>query len=266
MNVLQLALVILIPFTDDRITASGKYCVHGFYGNHGAVGTYYAGAPSAFHEVLTTLLEAKEGPFSGPNFSSKKIVLHSGRGVVPSYVVPDKTISTDWLVQTWPVLDSELKGPPAFHLQIDVWLGGNLELDKLKIPDGFTVESGGEIEAFVERYKTQSAPEALSVSNSIRTSFFNKNDASPNAIFAATLLGKQLAKDNMKAGRFRILEYGGVPGLVTIDPTTGYSVQSIAGCHFTASEKAMADSYNEVMRNTDVKDRGAQRKDEATHE
>lgn len=74
--------------------------------------------------------------------------------------------------------------------------------------------------------------------------FFAKDDESPRAIFAARLRGKQLAKDDVNAARWRILEYGGVAGLLTIDPTTGYSLQSIAGCHFTAQEKAMADAYN----------------------
>jgi hypothetical protein len=38
------------------------------------------------------------------------------------------------------------------HLQIDVWVGGRIKLDELRIPAEFTVESGREIETFIEQH------------------------------------------------------------------------------------------------------------------
>ncbi len=37
-------------------------------------------------------------------------------------------------------------------MQVDVWLGGQIKLDELQIPDDYTVESGGEIEEFIKRH------------------------------------------------------------------------------------------------------------------
>ena len=40
-------------------------------------------------------------------------------------------------------------------MQVDVWLGGKIKLDELRIPKGFVVKSGREIEDFVARHSNQ---------------------------------------------------------------------------------------------------------------
>jgi hypothetical protein len=59
-------------------------------------------------------------------------------------------------------------------------------------------------------------------------------DSSLKALATAAKRGASTAAADIKTGKLRILEYGGVPGLVTKDSETGFRVLSIAGCHFNA--------------------------------
>lgn len=143
------AFALLIPFSKERIAAHGKYCVHGYDGNFGAVGVYYAGDAAALNEhLLETAKQLREPTFATP-VVSRKIILHPGPMILPEYLERERRTSTDWLQTTWFELETT---KAEMHLQIDVWIGGRIKLDELRIPAEFTVESGREIETFVEQH------------------------------------------------------------------------------------------------------------------
>ena len=142
---------LLVPFSKERIAAAGKHCVHGYDGNLGQVGTYYAGNASALNQYVLSLGETSRAPET--SYATKVVTLHPGPMVVPEYLNPKSDISTDWLVTTW---RGDSAGEPSWHIQIDVWLGGKIKLDELRIPKGFVVKSGREIEGFVARHSNQS--------------------------------------------------------------------------------------------------------------
>ncbi|MBT4864633.1 MAG: hypothetical protein HON53_05840 [Planctomycetaceae bacterium] len=141
----------LIPFSKARIAAAGKHCVHGYDGNFGAVGTYYAGDTAAINEQLANFGKPKIPSILNTPFVSKTVVLHVGPMVVPKYVAQNRKIPTDWLVQTFRRSDSDSGKFGGLRLHIDIWLGGRVKLNELRIPADFTVKSGGEIEDFIER-------------------------------------------------------------------------------------------------------------------
>ena len=143
---------VLIPFSKERIAANGKHCVHGYDGNLGQVGVYYAGDASAFNETIRGAGRSETEEAFRPPYASKTVILHPGPMVVPEYVAKNDNISADWLITTW---RGDHRGQSGWHMQVDVWLGGRIKLDALQIPEDFTVESGREIEDFVARRKKQ---------------------------------------------------------------------------------------------------------------
>ena len=146
----------LMPFSKDRIEAEGKNCVHGFMGNFGEDGIFYAGKTSELNEHLRAL-EANE------RNSEKTIIIHPGAMVLPGYLKPEHETSVDWLLSRRPnpPVESKIKLykgplPSTFRVQIDIWLGGNIKLDELKIPQDFEVRSSNELENFVAHHEQQS--------------------------------------------------------------------------------------------------------------
>ena len=74
-------------------------------------------------------------------------------------------------------------------------------------------------------------------------------DSTLKTLAKAAKLGAATAATDIKAGKLRILEYGGVSNsLITKDDETGFSLLLVAGCHYTAQVEAEADAYNKVMR------------------
>jgi hypothetical protein len=137
------AFALLIPYSKERIAAHGKHCVGGYDGNFGATGTYYAGDVAALNEQLAALAKTNEE-------SPKTVIIHPGTMLVPRYLEADRDLSTDWLVTTWPGRGDER---PVTHLQVDIWLGSRIKLADLRIPTVFDVQSGDEIQAFIDQHK-----------------------------------------------------------------------------------------------------------------
>ena len=75
-------------------------------------------------------------------------------------------------------------------------------------------------------------------------------DDSPYTIAAAAKMGAETAAADIKAGIFRILEYGMRRPITedTKDPQTGFRIQSVAGCKINETLRAEVDAYNKVMR------------------
>jgi hypothetical protein len=96
------------------------------------------------------------------------LVLHPGKGETGQYGISDsdQKYSFDWQVSVlrWarhsgladrhPELADIASGEEPRHVVIlDLWLGGQVELDKVKVPLNIQVKSGGEIENFIAARK-----------------------------------------------------------------------------------------------------------------
>lgn len=147
------AFALKVDFTKEEVAAAGKHCVHGYTVNVTTVVAFFAGDAASFNEQLSTLGKSKHELQQDATFATKKVVLHPGPMVVSRYYKPERAISTDWSVTTWP---EDRSNPSKVHLQIDIWLGGQIKLEELRIPADFEVVSGGEIEKFVEGRKSKS--------------------------------------------------------------------------------------------------------------
>ncbi len=83
-------------------------------------------------------------------------------------------------------------------------------------------------------------------------------DDSPQTLAAAAKMGAETAAADIKAGTFRILEYGEPRQITedTKDPQTGYRILPVAGCKVTKTLRAEADAYNQAMRDWHAKNPG----------
>jgi hypothetical protein len=134
-------------FTKDRIAVAGKHCVHGFWVNEQTV-VFYAGDTSLLNRDLVRLLDGK--------YASRKVVIHAGtkRAESPWDAKPRDTFA-DWSVNTWDDPDDAAEAVPRMRMQIDIWLGSAIQLQDLRVPDGFEVVSGGEIEKFIQQRRSK---------------------------------------------------------------------------------------------------------------
>jgi hypothetical protein len=134
-------------YTKDQIAAAGKHCVHGFWVNEQNV-VFYSGDTAQLNRDLSKYLEGE--------YASRKVVLHVGtkRAESPWDTKPRDTFA-DWSVNTWDDPADAAKATPRFLLQVDIWLGSKIKLEELRIPEGFAVVSGGEIEKFIQQRKQQ---------------------------------------------------------------------------------------------------------------
>lgn len=138
-------------FSAKEIAAMGKHCVHGYWVNE-LTSFYFRGDAAAFNEHIKKLDAEQMFPVT---WASRKVILHIGpkKAASPWDKAP-RDIACDWNVTAW-MGDGPKpnEGPYPMNRQIDVWLGGNLKLEDLKIPADYEVVSGGEIEAFLGKRK-----------------------------------------------------------------------------------------------------------------
>jgi len=137
-----------LDFTKEQIAAAGKHCVHGFWVNEQTV-VFYAGDTAQLNRDLPKYLEGQ--------YATRKVVIHVGtkRAESPWDTKPRETFA-DWSVNTWNDPADAAKAVPRMRMQIDIWLGSKIQLEDLRIPEGFEVVSGGEIEKFIQQRKQQS--------------------------------------------------------------------------------------------------------------
>jgi len=115
--------------------------VHGYFVNSGDV-FYYAGDTKACNEFLEQCSKLGD--------ADHELILHPGRAKVRSpWDKEDRDIEAEWRLYA----DRRPRTPGKKYLvQVDLWLGGKVSLEDLKVPDDFTVRSGGEIEKFVAEH------------------------------------------------------------------------------------------------------------------
>lgn len=116
--------------------------VHGYFVNSGDV-FFYAGDTKAFNGFLQQCSRLKDTDF--------ELTLHSGQAKVRSpWDKQDRDIKADWRLYA----DRRRTTPgKKYIVQVDVWIGGKVSLDELKVPLDFPVKSDGEFEEFVEEHR-----------------------------------------------------------------------------------------------------------------
>ena len=134
-------------FTKDQIATAGKPCVHGFQVNEQIV-VFFTGDAAQLNRDLLKYLEGE--------YASRKVVLHVGTKRVESpWDSKPRDTFADWSVNTWDDPADAAKAVPRMRMQIDIWLGSKIKLEDLRVPEGFEVVSGGEIEKFLKQRKQQ---------------------------------------------------------------------------------------------------------------
>jgi hypothetical protein len=127
--------------------------VHGYFVNWEDV-YFYAGDTKALNEFL-------DGYAKLPN-TVFRVVLHPGPKHARSpWDKADRDVPVDWQLYTSPITREELeagKRAGKFHTRVDVYVGGRIQLEELKVPVAVPVESGGEIERFVTEHQKKQPP------------------------------------------------------------------------------------------------------------
>ncbi len=84
------------------------------------------------------------------------VAIHPGRLEVRSMDGQPLDVAADWQLYATPFTREQVQRdgvkPGPFVTRVDVWLGGSVKLEKLAVPEKVSVESGGEIEAFVKKH------------------------------------------------------------------------------------------------------------------
>jgi hypothetical protein len=123
--------------------------VHGFFVNWEDV-FFFIGDTAALNAFLAKYAQLPD--------TKLRVVIHPGRLDVRSpWDKQPRGIAADWKLYATPFArDQVMKDgvkPGDFVTRIDVWLGGSIKLDELRVPEKVVVESGGEIEAFVKKHE-----------------------------------------------------------------------------------------------------------------
>jgi len=120
--------------------------VYGFFVNANDF-FFYLGDTEALNEFLAQYAKLKDTPLT--------LVLHSAQGKTGRLGYGEKKIQFDWEVKVLARGWSPEAPPdpttekPGYVVIVDLWLGGNIDLDKLKVPLNVKVKSRGEIEKFI---------------------------------------------------------------------------------------------------------------------
>jgi hypothetical protein len=122
--------------------------VHGYFVNFEDV-FFFKGDTDALNDFL-----AKYAQLLGAKLH---VVIHGGRLDVRSpWDKQSRDIEADWQLYATPFTRDQVQAgavkPGPFVTRVDVWLGGSINLDELRVPEIISVDSGGEIEAFVKKH------------------------------------------------------------------------------------------------------------------
>lgn len=116
--------------------------VHGFWVNS-VDRLFYQGGHAELHQMIGDLA-------ASPN-TKLKVILRPGRGLAKSPWSKETVARADWAI----TIESEKSNAQHRNqLTIDFWLS-DLDLADLKIPASIPVESGGEIDSFIRKHRSQ---------------------------------------------------------------------------------------------------------------
>jgi hypothetical protein len=106
---------------------------------------YFQGSAQVFNRFLDQYSHLKMKPLV--------LTIHVGQPAVAGLfgAKPDKEIRYDWQYSRF--IPDKSKQPETVN--VDVWLGGNIRLDEIKVPANIEVKSGGEIEKFIADHEAR---------------------------------------------------------------------------------------------------------------
>lgn len=113
--------------------------VHGYWINS---------SDALFYQGDNAVLEQMLEQFAAIPDLKVRLILHSGKGIARSPWSKEDHGAADWQVTLYPERGF---GKTQNQVLVDVWLSGSIKLDGLKVPDSIIVESGREIDAYIEK-------------------------------------------------------------------------------------------------------------------
>jgi len=118
---------------------------------------FFTGDTESFNDFLEQYARLKGTPLT--------LIVHPGRGITSRLGEKEKKITFDWEVEVlcrgWhpqappdPTRDPRTD-KPGYVVILEVWVGGNVELKKVKVPKTVKMKSGGEIEKFIAGHRAK---------------------------------------------------------------------------------------------------------------
>ncbi len=119
---------------------------------------FFQGDHEAFNEMLEQYAELSDSlkPPGPSKEAALTLIIHPGRGNTASAggsLVRGKDIAFDWMVRVTRNGTRLPKEKQQYGAVVEVWVGGEVDLAKMKVPLNVEVKSGREIEKFVARHE-----------------------------------------------------------------------------------------------------------------
>ncbi len=155
----SIAHALTVAYGQRDIAEAGVGCVGGRISAHGNT-AYYRGDTETLNRHLKSLSAA------ALKHLSIRVVLHTGTKLVDNPEeqplsgfddTPNNQLTIDWSVRKTCPTDDVLAGRCTCrrrNVTVDIWIANDIRLEDLSIPPGLEVESGREIEHFIERRST----------------------------------------------------------------------------------------------------------------
>lgn len=118
-------------------------------GSEETVALFFTGNSEAFNKFLGDYAKLRDLPLT--------LTVHAGCGRV--WAQSRKAVRFEWLVTMVRFVPGEVfkadapKNKVGYEVSVELWLGGNVELDEVKAPGSIEVKSGGEIEDFIAKHQ-----------------------------------------------------------------------------------------------------------------
>jgi len=124
------------------------------------VSLFFRGDHEAFNEMLEQYgkmgdslkryIDSKDTPLT--------LIVHPGRGNTASAgggIARRRNIPFDWEITVRKLGTLLPATEQRYRVTVDVWVGAEVELDKVKVPQNVDVKSGGEIERFIAEHEAK---------------------------------------------------------------------------------------------------------------
>ena len=114
---------------------------------------YFAGDTDSFNNFLEQYSKLQDTPLT--------LVLHAGKALPGTLGDKETATIPDWQVSiidnawTREAMKDKVLPKTQYTVTVNLWLGGQVDLKGLKVPNSIEVKSGGEIENFVAQHKTK---------------------------------------------------------------------------------------------------------------
>lgn len=122
------------------------YGGNGFFGDYGQFeNLYFQGDAQTFNRFLVQYARLKMKPL----FVTIRVGQPVVRGMFGAKV--EKEIRYDWQYTRW--IPNKPEQPET--VSVDLWIGGSIRLDEIRVPQNVELRSGGEIEKFIAEHEAK---------------------------------------------------------------------------------------------------------------